>query len=672
MPLPKIMIASPHIRSSSMLNLLYGVLPYLALLASAVTVLVLIIISRYDLLSKSALILLSVSFASILVIVAQHHKLYNNVSLSHVVDNLPTTHNSNNNNRLVKLYFTLFIFAISLFLLIGERSYIYLICVIILFFIILIQIFSKFHEKNRIIIIELICLCIFTISTKYISYGYYFHSSDILATANLVATVLSTSGIGYQGIDYTYAQFPLYPIILSIGSLLSSLSVYDFIHLSTLFAGLLVRLPLIYIIAKLITKSEGIANLSIFIYVLIPIVLDNIIDGVARVFITSILIIIAYLFVKKWDKSNNTFQAIILCIIGVLFITLGHCVQIFLALFILSIGLLILVVQNYKFLREFVGLLGVCYLIPILYFLYQSLRLFKGVILTKLVGFDAVNIIIDDNLLIVNENAYFYNTLCSVSLAIFSLVALYYLLSGKKSIILINMAIIAMLFIVFFLPGIADISTYIVTSLEIERIRDILSPLFAIISAIGCVVIIYSVDKLIQLKSKISIGKVGVIFLCIILVISTPILIQSRDTPIFSSNSGLYDNTYFYSSDLSMFNTINTYLHSGAMITSDYYSERYVPYKAEYGRLNIKYYLLGNSIQYFFENTSTLSDHYDLGTYIIFREKSYVDGGLVIRSLENDERIKIYNTESSNKYSIKNSYYLNNIYNNGAGSIYRI
>lgn len=630
-------------------------IPHVALIASAVTITILIILGQIDLLIIALVILIPLICVSLFLIINKKNIL--NTSIRGV-DELSLNFKLTSSN-LIKIYGILLFVTITWFALTQSRNLVLLILIVLLYMVIIVQIFTKL-PPYKLIIIELILNTLLIILTKYLSYAYYFWSTDIHIFIKYISVLITSGNLPPSIITGIYDTFGTYIVYMGEATLLTNMAPLEIIHIIAPVGILSVSIVIVYYLAYHITDSKFISILSAFFYTLIPIVLSYTTYPVPRIYATLSCLIFLYLFLAK-DNIPTTSKWIMGSII-IYYMTTVHHAQM---LYIIPFITLICVGSLYwkKFSRDQKGLLALVYLIPISYWVYSFLSSGVKIIQTMLIlkiesgeALETVTVMSDLTTIIMNNIA-------SAILIIFVLSGLYFMLSRNNLKTKIGyLSIPLLLLILVFIPGVLDISSIMMNSLQIERLRALISPFFAIVMGIGCVVIIQAINRDNKNKKK---GGLIVIFMCIILIIASPIMIQAKDSELFTTTT-FTDDRYFDDGDLSMLQIITTYYSENSELITDYFISRYFPDSVDYSRYNQKYYAFTEELPDLFSKDHVINQ----GGYIIFRYGRYFSTELFADNKNSDSRtILKYNYDQYWTF-VKNTFNMSIVFENGETSIF--
>ena len=199
--------------------------------------------------------------------------------------------------------------------------------------------------------------------------------------------------------------------------------------------------------------------------------------------------------------------------------------------------------------------------------------------------------------------------------------------------------------------------------LLVTRWRIILAPIFAVGLGIGCIVLGNILYQTFHSKKT---STILVCIFCIIMVISSPILCNANDNSVFVGTDLEY-RTHFTESELSMYNTIETYIPNGVDIYSDHKTGLYFSNNPSIKALGLSYYSRPIGMNKLFEEIVDSTQY----PYIIFKKEVYESGNFVVRYATGDGMATtILPSEITDNIFMSNVYSHSQMYENGASIIY--
>ena len=484
-------------------------------------------------------------------------------------------------------------------------------------------------------------------------------------------------------------------ISVAISSLISSLSPY-----MSLWTAVSIPLGItaifIYYLAYSLTDSKRVALLSLFFYLVTPITLDYFPSAAPRTLATASFVIILYLSISRRDEKEIV-RTWLLGFIFMIYMYLVHHAQLILIYTVFFILFISTIFLQKKMSISQKGLVALICLIPVILlpYLVPWLKKLVGIVESNVFGtidstlntepenqtpgiIEPTPGIIEptpgvisfvEKLLTTEVQSQTFDIFNVINLSpailmlIVILFGLFFLVHpiNQKARISILWPISLLLFAVF-IPGVADAFTIIAHMEQIGRLQIVLAPIFAIVMAIGCLVLGYICCN----KSHQKIGTTVVIVFCILLVLASPILSNSRDSDVFEAldNPKLGQSVnYFTEQEIYAFQHIETTVQPGSGILSDYAATRYFTTSkvaADVGRPH--YTFPSGTLETFTENDYNIGD----GRYFVFRENTYVDRGFTVTLYGGNN---VGKAATSLKYDEKefqnfheNTYPLNGIY----------
>jgi hypothetical protein len=563
---------------------------------------------------------------------------------------------------LCKLYAILFISAITWFTYFQSFDLSILIFIVLLYGVTVFQIFSRPETSSNIILLELIATSILFEVPQIFGYPFSWPSIDILPHMQWATALIANGGLLPSDIIGDYTAFQLYHISIAVTAQITGLSTYISSYLITI-PMLIISCVFVYSIATYFTESEKIGQISALFYLLIPAVLFRSVCIQAQVPANMAYFLFLYLLFRK--DSAHPIAIWIIGSITIVYMTLVHHMTMPLAFLITTILIVSYWLYDKQIGREKIGLLIIFYAIPTLYWIYTYIQTLIGYVnfrlLSPIESGDATNIV---SITTSVDFVYIFHTIISALMLILLYFCIYYLISKQhrntKYIILLPCIVV---FLVLFLPNIVDISAMMSNMFLVMRWRIILAPLFAVALSIGCVVmgnVLYQ-----QFHSKKAAASLLIIF-CIVMVIASPILCNAGDNASFVGTDLEY-RLHFTESDLSMYNTIETFIPNGLDLYSDQRTNVYFSNNPSIETLGLPYYSRPIGMSLLFEDRIN-TDSYP---YIIYKRELYESGNLVVRyAIGDGMATTILPSEDTENTFMSNVYSHSQMYENGDSSIY--
>ena len=238
------------------------------------------------------------------------------------------------------------------------------------------------------------------------------------------------------------------------------------------------------------------------------------------------------------------------------------------------------------------------------------------------------------------------------------------LLSPKiidKKIAMLGMA--GLVLAIVFIPGVMDLfEMFISGDLELDRVRLVLSPIFAVIMAVGAVVIGNLWNK--KHTGKFN-GAVVTVILCMLLVVTSPLILESRDSPVFAGTQ--FGEVHFFTEqELASFDIVENYLPLSSSVYTDYDTSRYFAAGKAFEKYGYPYYSFRNGADKLYSEDVSVEN---LVKYVINRNSCYEIYGLGLKDSAGTT-VKILSTEENTEQFTENIYPLSLVYTNQGMNIF--
>ena len=639
-------------------------LPHLAIIASLLVYAFFILTERYSSIFNLSLYLIPLIGISIVLIVNKKFSCDDSAALFNIsFKRLRNAH--------------LIIFALTIICLgFGHDGWVYLALMFVQYCLLLAQLFAKDQNAKWIVAGVMLTTSILVLPQMLIP-AYYCGDGDLLFHAGYAKTIIDMGTVttGYGGV---YESFNAYHILIAAFAEASGLAINVSLYLVSV-AAVLFSIPIVYALAKFFTKSERIAAFAAFFYALLPMVLKSMLIPAPRVMASMAFFLIVYMLFKHLTEYR--WRAIILSAILICYMVLVHHAQL---IFIAAVtaGLLFGVLLYAKKLNWKMILGGLVVLaVPVYVLLTRYGSSFSSIIQNRLLGqievgnlgdiyikssTDVEGSFIEEFLSI--DFTYSLQLLSSAVMIILIFAGLYALFKNitarKKICLILPLALVSF---VIFIPGILDVFPVICQSFQIYRFRFVLSLFFAIIMALGCLVLLnISTNR----KKKI-VAYISVITICLILVTSSGFIEHSKSNDVFHGILGEYNEPYLEKGDtFSFYYLIHSvpYHDSKSILYSDYDHARYpTTYGDENPFVSTSYH-----IYQLFTNPSFNSNSMK---YILLPYKKYQTIGLSVNNGYNEymegEGHIVNHYDKMTKPFYKNIYRHNQIYENNINRLYQ-
>lgn len=635
--------------------------PYLGIAASVLVIIALAVSGKWDLMQYALVLLIPVILVSIWFI-RKKEVLPLDI---HALDTYCISGLNVRQNVFVKLYGILFCLTIIWMSVTNARNGIFLALFVMLYGVTVVQIFlRKFDAK--IILLQLVTTSLIHILTNQFCYYYYYAGGDSLSHVLMVSSLVENGYINFE-LFADYSNYALMHISIAITSFLTSLPL-NYAHWIAISIPLALGSLFIYYIAHSLTSSKRIAVLSVFFYLMTPIILNYIPSAAPRTLATLAFIIVLYFLLK--NATNYLIPIWISCGIMTTYMTMVHHAQLVLLFGVMSVLVITYYLYFKKFSRMQKGILIIFYSIPILYYLFTYIIYLVGILKTNFIGVLASTDITETAEVTSTTFGITQILLLSVSvlLLIVILLGLYYLTLPQnlrnKSVIL---GPIALLLFAVFIPGVADAFTMISTMEQIGRLQIVLAPIFAVVMAIGCLVLGYCIFN--KYRSPKLVVIILIVF-CVLLVIASPVISNSRDSSLFLGTDIGSSKQYFTASEISMFTYVEKNVSPGSGINADYAATRYFTVSQAMQSIGKSYYTFPAGTLELFTDDSTILKQ---DSYLIFRENEYFTRGFSVtlyggNNVGNDATYLKYDNEEYH-HILKNTYKMNTLYTMGDATI---
>lgn len=626
--------------------------------------LTLAIAEKFQLLQYAIILLIPLVIICFVLIRQQKFIQYDDSAFSDINFDIPISSCS-----LLKIYGILLLAVITWVMLTGSRGWVFLILIFLMYSVTILQIFAKKIIHTKTVLLELILTTTILVLTKIFSYPYYYGGTDVIAHSQIISSLISTSGSIPTELSSGYTNYLLYHIYVACTSLVSGLDIHTSVYIACAFP-IILGIIFVYYLALYFSGSKRVSTIAALFYALTPIFLSYATGSMPRTMGTLAFVMVLYLLYHK--TSLSLLSTSILTIIIVIYMTMVHHAQIPLFLLVVTLLCFIQILYRHQFTSaQKISILSI-YSIPLLYYAYTYISNIIPIIKSNFFG-TIESVEISETVEIVSEGFNSVVLITSVTSVIFLLLilfGLYYIISpvqnAKNTIIL--WPVILVLFLLY-VPGIAESSALISSMEQIGRFRIVLAPLFAIVMGIGCVVL-YNTSIHVSHSKKTA--TVLIVILCMALVITSPIIENSKDSDVFSDSIFGLEMNYFDTTDIQMLNMVQTNVRSGSNIYSDFISGRYLPSSTSYSYTNQSFYSYS---KYGMNDLFHLQGHLiPEDVYIMFRSDRFQsEVGILIATSRGaystkTERITANDIDLVSTYN-SNTYRTDMLYNNGASII---
>lgn len=485
------------------------------------------------------------------------------------------------------------------------RPWQFFLLMILAYLVILIEIFSSYHNIN-VIIFKTLLTSIVLIYSVTLKYPLYFGYTDLLGHIFLSTITYSSGNIIQEELSFFYSKSPIYHIFVAQCSHILGLDVKTALFLVTCIAFATIQL-FVYLFSKIITRNTQLALLSSVLFSSSSVVIFYGTYMITRAFAFIGFVILLFLSFKISDVQNNR---------GLL-----KSIAIFISIFILSV--------HYISVMQFFLILVILYLCQ---FLCKSKVIittnFLKLTITMLLGYSLyiawvyTQVAIGSRLKIVyylqpiiketikkgNEFTFLFNNVDTMIFLFFALIGIGYLLNrakGKQGYFPV-IGLLSLIFLIIYVPSPLNMLWQATKLFRADRLILFISPIMALVMSIGIYVFyIYSKSKM----PKRAAGWLIVTFLCMFITMSIIATNASDCKDLWNK-----PRNYFNIAELVGFEFFNEVISQNSNIYSDYASYRYLTH--EHNSFKIE----------------SIEAIYKYKGYIIFRKEEFLRNGLYFGS----------------------------------------
>ena len=673
-------------------NILFYTPHILVILSIVSWIVVSYVNSDYSL--KSLIIFIPLIVTSIILILNKQLS-YSSSQYTHILD---------------KKLFTIFILAllftqVILSFTIGYSHPVFLIVTSITYIFIFLQSISK-GTNATLVLCEIILATAVMIFAQLFGVALWMGDTDLISHYEWASSIVS-SGFLPSNVMGAYATFCLYHILIALTSLLCGLASDASLYIISTIA-IVGSIPFVYWIALSLFKSQSISLLSALFYALMPVLSSAYLMPAPRAMASVAFIIVLYILVRLYPKHR--ISSLIVLVIVSCYIALVHHAQLLYIILVSSLLIFGGLLYFYRrFLKSFLPII-ICAGISLISLLIGYGGAVKSILQTRLFNqldnillpsapvtpapvpsapvppsssylsgdtmagdiSGALSEVITSQDLVALFSS-FISMLPVIIMMVFCLVGIYYAVTSTTIHIRRYSFLIPLLLILFmfFVNGVVDLFPLFTDSFQIYRLRILIAPLFAIIMAVGCLVL-FNISK--TRKGLSSISSILTIILSVLFIVGSVSSygLNSNDgglDDILPSSS--YDLQYFHEWDISLMNNIpqiipeNQNIYSATRITS--YMSRVdsvrglYPYEISSGRPISDLFTTKNAT-------------INVENYVIFPHSEYLDDGINMPyKVKNNELVlNIVKEDDGFSKGIfeRNNYSYNIVYNSWMNLIY--
>lgn len=540
-----------------------------------------------------------------------------------------------------------------IFLLWNIERELYFATIIIMYMIVVAQIFSRRIMPN-LIIIETVFLLANIIYGIMLTHPLYFHHTDVMGHIIWSDIILITGHSIPVDLTSSYASFPLFHILTAECTQLLNLPTHLSLFIVTcpLFV---ITVPFLYYIIKMISNNIQLSLFSCLLYSMSNITLSKGVNMVTSVVAFVVFVAIIYFLIKVKLTEKFRISGRILTLIASVFLILVH--QVSVALIVGLIFLLAtceLIAQKREYFSNIYPFLLISLFVS--YWVYFAPE-FIGFIINPRKNVDLLglrNVVTSDIGISQFQEAinFIINNIFSSVFILFALIGIGYIFVKQRPKYLLVFGAFSLITLPLYLPNpLYAIEAF--HSLRLDRFWILLAPIMSCIMAYGFIVVQSNHS---QKKGTSSIITFFTTILLLIFVVSSVYPIVLTDLP----------NTtrlYFNSDELDGFDFIVDKVPHDSLLYSDYYTRRF---------FRFQYFSLTQEFNLPYYSNTILSDFDDLilnKGYFIIRTEEFFKYGLMFE--ESKDISYLYSNKQENKLAFfDKTQNTNKIYSNNALSVF--
>lgn len=477
------------------------------------------------------------------------------------------------------------LFATTLIILAAGlgNSWIYPALVVLLYVIILIQIFSG--ETSKVMVLSEIMLTqagFIWGSVK--KYDFYFGGTDIMPQ-QFMATITYLSGHVLPPEFGGYTDFPLYHIFVAECSHVVGLDIETVIFSFTWPISVISVIFVYYIFLNTV-RNEQIALLTSLIYSMSAIGLTHSIYMIPRSLAFVGFLMLLY-FMTSSNRFKNPYAKCILITIIAVYTVLVHQVSI---LLIIALFCLLIVCEWFVDHEKYVTDMSFLFILVISvgYWMYVAFSFARSTFTSRLdtnlwenpVVIRATDLLPADPMV---TWSYYINSIGTEILLFFAVLAIGYLLWRKKHDYLTVFALFALITLVVYVPNPLHMVWQLESLIAINRFELFMGPFMGLIMGAG----VYILSQYL-LRAKIPVNAICILLIGIIF------LYSSSTTGLLKIDPSI-NRDNFNSDEVEGLDFVYRYVPYGSTIHTDYFSQRYLgaTYFSESEALGLPYYSTG-------------------------------------------------------------------------------
>jgi len=447
----------------------------------------------------------------------------------------------------------------------SYRPWYYFLLITGLFCVIFLQIFTD-NVKPSLLLFEISCVMGNLIFGLQLKYAFYFGFTDIIVHL-YYSKILFLSGHILPGdLDISYTWFPLFHIFIAEGANLLGIDVkFAFIILTSL--CFIVVLWVLYLLFYQITNNNQISLLVCLFFSTTPVVIIY-----STYVVTRVMAFIGFFFIlflaHKQAHTSKWRSLSVLILLFSLYLIFVHQVSILEILFLLFIFILLEVIINDYFAVKTKIIVFIIISFST-YWIFTSVD-FARAILERftLVNMHTPGISTLKAQIAGYEYIFLTNNISTALSIFFVILGAAYLLWAYRSKYPSVIGLFVLIMSLVYFPSPITASSFAMVTLGIDRLSLLISPFFAYATAMGFLVLLYTLyqNKFTQ-KIAFVFGVLIFSYLCFSALTSQ----TASDSLDLSVNQS---RVYFTESEMNSFNYISQFVQSNSTITSDTFASR--------------------------------------------------------------------------------------------------
>ena len=456
--------------------------------------------------------------------------------------------------------------------------------IVLLYIIIIIQIFFNKDISDYFIIFEIASIIFLFFYRHVINVPLYFGGTDILIHNNLDLITYLTNHVIPSSVS-VYAQFPLYHIFCAEGMNILNLSSESVSDILTWLITAILIIPILYSFFRFFTKNRQILLFSLLILSItfLGSTLSNFMIPRGFAFF-GFFLMLYILFKMKNQNEKSTKIEFAICLFPVMiFIILIHNVSTILIMSLIIILLLCeFLINDENFLSNKYVLIFL--LVSIAYWLYCAFELVGILINTRLMNSLALDVVANPTIIPlgnINSTAFYINNVGSIIEIFLLVLGILYCLKHIKVGYLRVLGLFCFCTILLYINNPLKAVWEFSTLFSADRFRLLLSPFMSVVMGLG-LLIFY-----LYLTTKFKNNKITfLLFFCIaiIFIIGTMQFVYN--------DMGVPQKDYFDVIELKGYNFVYNYVPYNGFILTDYFTQHYfnLGYFESVKDLGIPYY----------------------------------------------------------------------------------